>query len=230
MSFKKILFFIALFVSVDTSAQKIDRELRCIDVVGSAEMEIVPDVIRFSFELKEYKQGKVEVKLPEAEAKLMEILKGLGIDPKNLALENSNGDLYTLKHRTKEFVVSKSYILTMDNIAKLDSLQEQLEGIGVESSRISSVSHSKIVQYRKELKIEAAKAAKEKAQYLLAAVGEELGQLLYLSESERTANEWQQLGISNRFHWTVGDGGASGSVNIKKINLKCEVTAKYGIK
>ena len=65
---------------------------------------------------------------------------------------------------------------------------------------IQRTSHSRLAEYRRQLKIAAVKAAKEKAQYLSASIGETIGEAVTINEpveyyipyynmNRRTSNE-----------------------------------------
>ncbi len=59
---------------------------------------------------------------------------------------------------------------------------EKLDDEATQGFFISRTSHSKIEEYRKQLKIQAVKAAKEKAIYLSEAIGEKAGVAVTIQE------------------------------------------------
>ncbi len=64
----------------------------------------------------------------------------------------------------------------------MDELVEKLDDEATQNFRIERTSHSKILEYRKQLKIQAIKAAKEKADYLAAAIDEQVGAAVTITE------------------------------------------------
>lgn len=88
-------FFLLIFVFSGhiTTAQLInDGELvKYIEVTGSAETAVVPDIITLSFTVKEYKTGKDINTLKELEFKLKSILKRLQIPDSSLFVDNIYG-------------------------------------------------------------------------------------------------------------------------------------------
>ena len=88
----------------------------------------------------------------------------------------------------------------------------------------------KITEYKKSVKIDALKAAKEKAQYLLESINEELGDAIEIIESESSYNAFyfDEFEISNNeYREYKPEGGIN---NFKKIKLKYKVKVKFGIK
>ena len=64
----------------------------------------------------------------------------------------------------------------------MDNLVEKLDDDATKNFTIVSVSHSKITEYRKDLKIKAIKAARDKGLYLTEAIGEKLGEAITINE------------------------------------------------
>ena len=86
------------------------------------------------------------------------------------------------KQKTEELMAQKSFILKVSDLKKMNDLVALLDAEGVRSMHVRNYSHSKIENYRKEVKIAAMKAAKEKAGYLLEAVGASLGEVIEVQE------------------------------------------------
>jgi uncharacterized protein YggE len=102
---------------------------------------------------------------------------------------------------------------------------------------ISRVNHSQLTEFKKELEIMAIKAAKEKASYLLNAIGENLGKPIYISEQlpslpsgiysfrggGRAKNEVEFVdGVKVR-------GEVDGAIEFQKIVLQVSMYVKYEI-
>jgi uncharacterized protein YggE len=64
---------------------------KSISVIGTAEMEIVPDGIYVSITLQEYKENGNKVVMETLEKALREVLNTMKIDAKNLTIEGSYG-------------------------------------------------------------------------------------------------------------------------------------------
>ena len=69
----------------------------------------------------------------------------------------------------------------------------ELENIGISNVTIDRLDNSNIRKFRKEVKIDAIKAAKEKAESLATAIGQSTGRAIYIQELEGVAPN-----VSNR--------------------------------
>jgi hypothetical protein len=76
-----------------------------------------------------------------------------------------------------------------------DDLVEKLDDNATQSFLVVSASHSKITDFRRQLKIKAIEAAKEKGIYLTEAVGEKPGEAITINEPV----EWQPYRDNNNF-------------------------------
>ena len=100
------------------------------------------------------------------------------------------------------------------------------------------VSHSKIQEFRKQLKIQAVKAAKEKAAYLADAINEQLYVAVSISEPEEVdygrvstmANSISQMRLSNSMETEDDDDDSGGVIDFKKFKLRFEVKAVFALK
>jgi hypothetical protein len=58
-----------------------------------------------------------------------------------------------------------------------------MDSLAISNAYISKYSHTKMEEYKKQIKINAITAAKEKAQYLLSAIGEKAGKAISVHET-----------------------------------------------
>ena len=182
---KRILFLALITISWSASGQNAQPFKKKIEVNGSAEKEIVPDEIYLRVTLKEYKDGGKIIGMNQLEAALVRAVKQLGIAEKELTVDNIYGYNWNWrKRKSEEFLASKSFRLKVNNLKFVNDLVDKLDPEGVNNIGIAEVTHSKIEEYRMELKAEAVKAAKEKAGYLLGSIDEKLGGALEIQEIE----------------------------------------------
>ena len=83
------------------------------------------------------------------------------------------------------------------------------------------------------MKIEAIKAAKEKATYLLESIGEQIGGVLSIEEIPEATNYWyNQSNMVSNSNISMNNGGnnAHGVGNVPMIKLRYEIKAKFEIK
>lgn len=169
------LAFIAFFGLSTAMAQQVDLRSK-ISVSGAAETEVTPDIIYISISLKEYLNGKKKVEITELEKQLYSAVQQAGISKENLTISNlSSWNYQTEKKKNPDFLASKQYRLKVSDLNKINSIIEGIDAKGIASTNIESYEYSKIESLKKELKIKALLAAKEKATYMVKALGSNLG-------------------------------------------------------
>ena len=82
----------------------------------------------------------------------------------------------------KEILSVASYSLKVNGAQKLKKLFEKFDQLKITEVNITKATHSKIVSLRKENRIAAIKAAKEKSDYLLNSIGEKTGKPIQINE------------------------------------------------
>ncbi len=234
-------YFLAAFISafiLNVNAQSIDSR-KFIEVTGSAEMSIQPDEIELEIVIAEYDNEGKKVKLDDVQGEFYKVLKKNNIDTKTLSLESTNNDWYWWYWWSYRYASYRTKTITLKLNSKTNFLKlvESLNDKWTQSLRISKTTHNEIQRLRKEVKIEAIKAAKAKAAYLLEGVGEEIKGLLSAEElPEASANNYwygRQNLLSNVSNSIVSNSaGDSGNAieNVGQIKLRYEIKAKFEIK
>jgi len=154
---------------------------RTIEVTGSAEMAVQPDEIVLSIVLRtaSHKDKKKD---------FLKILSDHGVTEDKIAFESSNNQYWWWYYSSYHDNSVQRYSVTIDSTVNAMSLMEALKQPWVEQIRITERSNSNIQEYRKQVKIEAIKAAKEKASYMLAALDEEIGAVVTITELDGDVN------------------------------------------
>jgi uncharacterized protein len=213
---------------------------RLINVNGTAEMEVVPDEIYVQVELKEYdKKGAGKIDIETIKNKFLEACKSIGLTEKEISVQSYSGydnNYWWVKKNKKQnpdMKASITYSIKIATVKKMDELVDKLDDEATQNFYISKVSHSKLDEYKKQLKIEALKAAKEKANYLAEAIGEHAGEAIIIND----ANEMSQIPQPRMYAANVmfKSADAAGSnppldVDFKKIKLQFEVSASFALK
>jgi uncharacterized protein YggE len=178
-------FFILITVLTfgQTPTNKVD-EPPYIEVTGTAEKEVIPYEIYIGIVIREKYIDKTKVTVQEQEDKLKNALKLLNIDLSNLNLQDANADYVKVRWQKKDVLTKKDYTLKVSTATSVGNVFQELDKLEIMDAYISRVSHSKIDSLRKEVKIMAIKAAKEKSDYLLSAIGEQTGKPLIIKESD----------------------------------------------
>jgi uncharacterized protein len=234
---KNAILVLTLCLSLFTfsmNAQVMEKEkIRKIDVTGSAEQEVLPDKIFVSITLQEYmKDNKTRVDMLVLEAQLQKAVAEAGLSKESLTVGNISGYRnWWGKKKPTTFLENKTYILTVANLAKIDGILNRIDEKGIASTNIDRYEYSKITELRKEIKIKALQAAKEKATYLLAGIGEALGEALEIHEVEEGYQ--QQPVYSNMMMRGAAMDSApmqESTVDVQKIKVRYEMKASFRIK
>jgi uncharacterized protein YggE len=232
-----ILFFAIILTSGIARSQNINTEsVRFIEVTGSSELEIDPDEIRFEIGIEEYwkeefekktefKDYKTKVPIAEIESQLLADLAKIGILKESITVKEV-GNYW--RHRGKEFMISKQLEITLFDFRKVEEITASINTRGINYMLIKELKNKNMTEYRKQVKIEALKAAKVKAAYLLESLGKQVGDVISITElTERNDFGGSQNALSNV---VMATPDISGIENIKKIKLRYEMRVKFEIK
>ena len=236
---------LAFFLTIVTSAfgqhYKVDQDGKpFIEVTGTAYKEVVPDEIYISIVIREKYVGKEKVTIESQEEKLKASLKEVGIDIKQLSLSDANADYVTVKWMKKDVITKKNYTLKVSDATTVGLAFQQLEKLEITDAFISRVNYSKLDSLKKEVKIQAIKAAKNEADYLLSAIGEQTGKPLVVQESEKPVTA-RTAGVAigrgrNRMKMKAysdeasNEGEKEDEIQFEKIKVEAAIYVKFSIK
>ena len=118
------LAIVALF-SMSAMAQQVDLRKK-INVSGSADAEVTPDIIYLSISLKEYfkdSNNKKKVDITTLEIQLYNAIQKAGIAKESLTVNNlSSWNYATEKKKNPEFLASKQYKLKVNDLNKFNQI------------------------------------------------------------------------------------------------------------
>lgn len=247
-----------LTASIVTSQNMQYPEVPYIEVTGSADIEIEPDEIRLSITISDYekevkeqknkenkneKENKEVVKLEEVDKKLMSVLSGAGVAKKNIILTNASTESYWhywWQYGYNDVRITRKYVVIFPNYTQLNNVLSMLPGPkeGFVNVYISDLKNKKITEYREQTKIEAVKAAKNKARYLAESVGNTIGKTLYIIELDEDdwSGRFQPYG-NNAFSNSISQVSLRGEDSdqgenpaMQKIKLRYRIKARFEIK
>ena len=159
-------------------------------------MEVVPDEMYVNVELKEYqKKGESKKDLETIKNQFLGYCKSVGIPDSVISIESysGSGSYYNIRKKNTDLFAGITYQIKFNSSKLTDNLVEKLGDDATQIFVIASVSHSRIIEFRRQLKTKAVQAAKEKGVYLTEAIGEKLGEAVTIVEP----TEWQPLLSSN---------------------------------
>jgi len=227
-----------IFTFGQTNTSKTEEQ-PYIEVTGTAEQEVIPDEIYIGIVIREKYVSKVKVTIEEQEEKLKNAVKSLGIDLTNLFLSDANADYVKVYWWTKDVLTKKNYTLKVSDATTVGKVFKELEKLEITDANISRVNHSKLDSLRKAVKILAIKAAKDKADYLLTAIGEQTGKPLVIKENEilpiRTLANVNVSGSrsSETEYYVDGmkmESDDNNEIQFQKIKIQTSIYVKFSIK
>lgn len=227
---KKLLLLAALLtVTLTGFAQNVDLR-RKIEVTGSAEQEVTPDIIYVAISLKEYMNGKNKVDIGTLERQLQKAVTEAGVSKDDFMINNISSYNYVIdKKKNPDFLASKQYRIKVRDLNAINIILSKVDDKGIQSTGIDSYDYSKLAELRQTLKIKALQAAREKANYLLTSIGEKLGGAIDIQdiENEPLNQPMYQTRMFKTAMVEVAD--APEPIDFKKIKLNYQVRAVFEI-
>ncbi len=226
-----------LFLTCILCAFGQDNQPPFIEVTGTAEMEVIPDEIYIAITIRERNNGNHRT-VEEQEEALKNALKAIGLSLEDLEFSNAHADYIPIRWMNKKTVSQRQYRLKAKDAYMVGKIFEQLDLLNIQDAYISEVNHSKIHTFKKDVRINAIKTAKEKADYLLNAIGQRTGKALQVYEKNAgiydnvNSNFRQKARASlQQFVGLIEDKEALDNTDIQfqKIKLKASVFVKFGI-
>ncbi|PTN09779.1 SIMPL domain-containing protein [Mangrovibacterium marinum] len=201
-----------------------------IEVTGEGELEIVPDEIYLQFTLKERMDGRSKTELDQIEKELKKKLSSAGFNLTDLTLADANADFVTIKRKKKDVLASKDYQMKLSQTGQIATLLDVLDEVKAENAYISRLDHSQMEQFKKDVKIKAAKNAHDKAQYLLGALGQKAGNILFIQERESYLQPYvRKAAALGMVADMQAESASEPEISFRKIKLNYKVFARFAI-
>lgn len=238
---KRIFIAFIAAITLSSSAVKSQETTRqkTINVSGSAEMEVVPDEIYVQIQLREYdKKGGGKVDIETIKNNFLKEALATGLSESDISVQGYqgwDGNMWIYKKNKKknpDLKASITYQVKLATTRKMDELVDKLDDEATQSFFISRVSHSKLETFKKDLKIQAVKAARDKATYLASAINEKAGEAITINEPNQINFNPQPLYVNRLMKAEVGmvnDSEQSPNIDFKKIKLQFEVNVTFAL-
>lgn len=235
-----VLFILLLFAAAPAAAQTVSSQpVRYIDVTGNSEIEVEPDEIILSIRVKEYweeefarkakpEDYKTKVPLERIEKDLMAALIRSGVKKEDISVQGI-GDSW--REQGRDFLVGKQFQVRVYDFATVNTIVRNADTRGIEYMNIAELKNKDIARYREKGKIEALKAARYKAGYLLEALGKKVGEVIAVEEP----NEGGFYGVPQYRQSNVmleevaADTGGGNMADVAKIKLSYQMRARFQI-
>lgn len=233
---KNTLTAILLTASISAFSQTAEKNFidqNYIEVTGVAEMEITPDLIYVDIVLSE-NDNKNKMSLPETESKMIEKLKEIGIDvTKDMSVRDFTSSFKDYWISKTDVILTKEYQLLLRDAKLLQKVFTEMKNLGISNLRINRFDHSKIEQFRKEVKVNAIKAAKEKAGFLTMAVDQTIGKAIFIQELSGGNIMNQMAGRNANVLFAVKNAVGQESeqdLSVDKIKLAYSILVRFELK
>lgn len=237
------LVFLVYLASGQQITDKANPFPKTITVTGSSEMEIIPDEIYVVVDLREYqKKGQDKTDIETIKSAFLQRCKEIGLPDSVITIASYEGynNPWLRKKKKTELYASISYQIKFTKSSDVDKLVDRLDDEATQNFRIAKTSHSRITEFRKQLKIQAVKAAKDKGVYLTDAIGEKLGEAITISEpGEDFTGYYNQFlnqkvtsnyALSQEKFAADSTGYSEAMIDFKKIKLRYEVNVVFALK
>lgn len=210
-----------------TMSNKIEQPY--IEVTGSAEKEIEPDIIYLAFSLTKYENEKNKEAIEVQEKKMLEELRKADIDTKLITLSNTSGsDAFYYKKKNK-YQEQKSYKIKLADAQTVGKVYEILTDLKANNIYVASVDHTKMQEYKLQIKQEAVKAAKTKATAMAGAINETVGKVLFIQEVDGEYNPVPMYAnaVYKMEDKNGGEYEQDSDISFEKIKLNCKVNTRF---
>jgi uncharacterized protein YggE len=210
-------------------------EQRKVEVTGHAEMEVVPDEIFVTITVQEFTENKKKTDINDVRKGFLTACEKAGIVKENISIQgmngyNGSGWYWTRKKKDVDFVGSATYVIKFSSGEQIERLMSLLDDKGTQNMFVSSTSHSKMEDFKKQMKIKALQDAKAKATYLCESVGEKAGKVLMIKEGEGSSFVQPMMMEKRMMVMADSNGGFEGSgLEFQKIKITMDVQAQFAI-
>ena len=208
---------------------------RLIEVKGNAEMKIEPDKMELIIGIEEYWKEEFEKKnefadyktkipLAEIEDALIKNLRKAGIEKEDSKVMNM-GNFW--RFRGKEFLYSKQLVVKVNDFSKINQLMQIADAKGIKYMNIGKLVHSNLEEFKKQIKIDALKDAREKARYLVESIGGELGEVITITE---LSDSYYRPMYSKTMMMKSAEMAPESFDEVQDITLEYQIRAVFRIK
>ena len=124
------------------------------------------------------------------------------------------------------------YLLLVSTAEMAARVFEKFDQINISEAHISRVNHSRIEEFKKEVRILAIKAAKAKADYLLEAIGQKAGKPLIVTENTHQMGFYPMNTsnvVANVSYADASYKKGEKALDFEKIKIDASIYVKFSI-
>jgi uncharacterized protein YggE len=202
-------------------------------VTGTAEMEVEPDEIYMTFTLREYdNKSKEKVDLETIRKEFLKACSDAGIASTDIAVQQVGGNAYNrwwyLKNsKRQDFRATVSYEIRFTGTPKIDALMPMLNDDALSNAWISKNDHSRMEEFKKDVRINALKAAREKANAMAESIGQKAGRAIRIEEQGTGAIPYVNYRMQTNVMMDEGGSSKAESTPFKKLLITQQVLVEF---
>lgn len=206
-----------------------------LEVSGSVDTLVTPNEIFIKIIITE-KDTRDKISLEELEIKMVNLLKGLGIDTEKDLTTNdmtSNFRFYIL--RSKDILKTKQYILKVKDAVIASKVFIQLEDIGISNTSIDRVNHSDLENIRNLMRAKAITNAKTRAIALTKPLNQTIGAAIHIADNENYNTNNLREGrltevVVTGYGMDKRKAGELPNIDFEKIKVTANINVKFMLK
>ncbi len=179
------------FAALSAQGQEACANPKIVRTTGTAELKVTPDqaLIQLGVEHQSATAKNAKTAVTDASRKILAALKGLGIDDKDIQTEYL--DLQPMIDNRKgsritNFTAEQSLSVKVRDLSRLDDVMDAVMSAGANNIGGIEYQSSELRKYKDQARDEAAKAAREKADALAKALGNQIGKTYSIEEVQQT--------------------------------------------
>lgn len=202
-------------------------------VTGTAEMEVEPDEVYMTFTLREYdNKSKEKVDLETIRKEFLKACSDAGIATSDIAVQQVGGNAYNrwwyLKNaKRQDFRATISYEIRFSGTSKIDALMPKLNDDALSNAWVSKNDHSKMEEFKKEVRINALKAAREKANAMAESIGQKAGRAIRIEEQGTGAMPYVNYRMQANVMMDEGGSSKAESTPFRKLLITQQVQVEF---
>lgn len=167
---------VLLWGEAPARAQESEAFPSYIQVNGRAEREVTPDRFTLSILITEH-DSKGRISVEEQQRAMIAALQKVGIDPeKQLKVADNASELY----RKKQSLATTRYELKLNSSEQMISAWQRLSELNLKRVQLLRAEYSALETLRQELRREAILNARQTAEELATAIGQQIGKCFYI--------------------------------------------------
>jgi uncharacterized protein len=238
ITFLNLIIYNSVFSQSENKLTIVSPDKQRIEVIGTAEKIVEPDIIYVSITLKEKVKDGLKISVESLEEKLKSEIVLIGLNIESLTLTDANTETIRITKKSKKIITTKTYNLKLITVADVRKTFIILDKMDITDASITGTDVSNRIEILKSTRIEAIKVAKKKAEYLLEAIGQEIDKPIVIRELQERSFDYSSSLNSNNIGFlnsTFNQLNTSGQtkindLKIEKITITARIYIEYGIK